>query len=121
MSNPEEKSVHEQIMATPDGMASIKQINWVISLYKDLIKKSITKSMTTIDASNDYINFGGKGGNDNLRGKFAIHLHSSFIPANKEFTKKRISGMIGEGLKGKFEKKFAKDLAISCSKYKKSA
>ena len=41
MSNTEEKSVHEQIMATPDGMASIKQINWVVSLYKDLIKKSI--------------------------------------------------------------------------------
>ena len=119
MSNTEEKSVEEQINATPDGMASIKQINYVISLYKDLIKKSITKSMTTIDASNDYINFGGKGGNENLRGKFAIHLHSSFIPANKEYTKKKISGMIGDALKGKFEKKFAKDLTVSCSKYVK--
>ena len=121
MSNTEEKSVHEQIMATKDGMASVRQINWLVSLYKELIKKSITKSMTTIDASNDYINFGGKGGRDNLRGKFAIHLHSTFIPANKEFTKNRISGMIAQGIKGKFEKKFAKDLAVSCSKYVKSA
>jgi len=120
MSNTEEKSVHEQILGTADGMASIKQINWVVSLYKDLIKKSITKSMTTLDASNDYINFGGKGGNDNLRGKFAIHLHSTFIPANKEFSKYRISGMIAEGIEGKLEKKFAKDLTVSCSKYVKA-
>ena len=52
----EYKTTHESIQANKDGMATDRQVNYLIALYRDVLKKSITKSMKKLDANNDYIN-----------------------------------------------------------------
>lgn len=116
----EYKNTHESIKANKDGAATDKQVNYLIVLYKDAIKQSITKSMTKLDKSNDYINFGKYNGNV-LRGKFALHAYSTFIPLNKEYTKNKVSELIHKAKEEqKFDKAFAKALVKSCNDYNKA-
>lgn len=113
----ENKSTHESILTTKDGVATPRQVNYLIALYKDTLKSSILKSHKKIDKTNDYINFAGRG---ELKGKFAIHMYNSFIPNNKEFTKNKVSGLIDNAIAlKKFDKTFAKSLVKSVNAYKK--
>ena len=111
------KSTHESILTTKDGMATPRQVNYLVALYKGTIQSSILKSHKKIDKTNDWLNFGGRG---ELKGKFAIHMYNSFIPANKEFTKNKVSGLIHNAKTlGKFDKTFAKSLVKSVNSYVK--
>mgnify|MGYP005995183081 FL=1 len=113
----ENKSTHESILTTKDGVATPRQVNYLIALYKETLKSSILKSHKKIDIKNDWVNFGGRG---ELKGKFAIHMYNSFIPANKEFTKNKVSGLIHNAKTlGKFDKTFAKSLVKSVNAYVK--
>lgn len=115
----EYKNTHESIKANKDGAATDKQVNYLIALYKDAIKQSITKSMTKLDKSNDYINFGKPAGA--LRGKFAIHAYNTFIPLNKEYTKNKVSELIHNAKESqKFDKTFTRSLVKSCNDYAKA-
>jgi len=112
----EYKTTHESIQANKDGMATDRQVNYLIALYRDLLKKSITKSMKKLDANNDYINFGLKAGP--LKGKLAIHCYNTFIPANKSLTRNKVSEMIHNAKESqKFDKAFAKALVKSANDY----
>lgn len=111
------KSTHESILTTKDGVATPRQVNYLVALYKETIKSSILKSHKKIDSTNDWINFGGRG---ELKGKFAIHMYNSFIPNNKEFTKNKVSGLINNAkMSNKFDKAFAKSLVKSVNAYVK--
>jgi hypothetical protein len=115
----EYKNTHESIKAHKDGAATDKQVNYLIALYKDAIKQSITKSMTKLDKSNDYINFGMRAGA--LRGKFAIHAYNTFIPQNREYTKNKVSELIHNAKESqKFDKTFTRSLVKSCNDYAKA-
>ena len=112
----ENQNLHNEITAMKDGSATERQVNYLVSLYKDAIKKSITKSMKGLDKNNDYINFGKPAGA--LRGKFAIHAWNSFIPSNhSDYTKNKVSTLISNALNKKFDRTFAKALATSCNTY----
>lgn len=111
------QSTHESILTNKDGVATPRQVNYLVALYKETLKSSVLKSHKKIDKNNDWINFGGRG---ELKGKFAIHMYNSFIPSNKEFTKNKVSGLIhnAKELK-KFDKAFAKSLVKSVNAYVK--
>ena len=113
----ESKTTHQQIMAVRDSMATPRQCNYLVFLYKDILKASILKSHKSLDKNNDWINFGGKG---ELKGKIAINFYNTFIPANAEFTKNKVSSLINDALNKKFNKTFAKQLIASVNAYKKS-
>ena len=113
----ERKTTHEEIMSVRDSMATPKQCNYLIYLYKDILKSCILKSHKNLDKSNDWVNFNGKG---DLRGKIAINFYNSFIPANAEYTKNKVSALINEAINGKFNKTFAKQLITSTNSYKNS-
>ena len=116
----EYKTTHESIKANKDGMATDRQVNYLIALYRDVLKKSITKSMKKLDANNDYINFKLEAGA--LRGKLAIHAYNTFIPMNKDLTKNKVSSMINDALTSKkFDRAFAKALVKSANDYVKPA
>lgn len=110
------KSTHESILTTKDGVATPRQVNYLVALYKETIQSSILKSHKKIDKSNDWINFGGRG---ELKGKFAIHMYNSFIPSNKAYTKNKVSGLIHNAKLNKFDKAFAKSLVKSVNSYVK--
>ena len=112
-----DKTTHESIMQVRDSMATPRQCNYLIYLYKATLKSCILKSHKRIDKSNDWVNFAGKG---ELRGKFAIHFYNSFIPANAEYTKNKVSSLINDALNDKFNKTFAKALVKSVNSYKKT-
>ena len=108
----EYKTTHESIKANKDGMATDRQVNYLIALYRDVLKKSITKSMKKLDANNDYINFGLRAGA--LKGKLAIHAYNTFIPMNKALPKNKVSEMIHNAKESqKFDRAFAKALVKS--------
>mgnify|MGYP003116649591 FL=1 len=114
----ESKTTHEEIMACRDTFATPKQCNYLVFLYKDILKASILKSHKSMDKTNDWVNFGGKG---DLKGKIAINFYNTFIPANAEFTKNKVSALIHEAKNNqKFDKAFAKSLIASVNSYKKS-
>lgn len=116
-------NTHAEISAQRDGDVTVKQVNYLISLYKETIKKSILKSHKTLDKSDDYMNFKWTKNRDRsrdaLKGKFGIHLHVQYIPENK-LTKNKVSKLIDDAKNSnKFDLKFAKSLVASCNKYKK--
>ena len=113
----ESKTTHEEIISVRDSMATPRQCNYLVFLYKDILKASILKSHKSLDKTNDWVNFGGKG---ELKGKIAINFYNTFIPANAEFTKNKVSSLINDALNGKFNKTFAKQLIASVNAYKKS-
>jgi len=114
-------NTHAEISAQRDGDVTVPQVNYLISLYKETIKKSILKSHKNLDKSADYANFvwSKNRSRDALKGKFGIHLHVQYIPENK-LTKNKISSLIHDAKNSnKFDLKFAKSLVASCNKYKK--
>lgn len=115
-------NTHAEISAQRDGDVTVPQVNYLISLYKETIKKSILKSHKNLDKSADYANFvwSKNKSRDALKGKFGIHLHVQYIPENK-LTKNKVSSLINDALNSKFDLKFAKSLVASCNKYKKVA
>jgi len=114
----ESKTTHQEIMQMRDSMATPKQCNYLVFLYKDILKANILKSHKSLDKTNDWVNFGGKG---ELKGKIAINFYNTFIPAHAEFTKNKVSALINDALtKKKFNKAFAKSLIASVNSYKKS-
>ncbi len=116
----EYKTTHESIKSNKDGMATDRQVNYLIALYRDVLKSSITKSMKKLDKDNDYINFGLRAGA--LKGKLAIHAYNTFIPTNKTLTKNKVSEMIHNAKESqKFDKAFAKALVKSANDYVKPA
>ena len=116
----EYKTTHESIQANKDGMATDRQVNYLIALYRDVLKSSITKSMKKLDANNDFVNFGIRAGA--LKGKLAIHCYNSFIPANKHMTRNFVSELIHNAKESqKFDKAFAKALVKSANDYVKPA
>ena len=113
-------NTHAEISAQRDGDVTVPQVNYLISLYKETIKKSILKSHKNLDKTADYANFvwSKNKSRDALKGKFGIHLHVQYIPENK-LTKNKVSSLINDALNSKFDLKFAKSLVASCNKYKK--
>lgn len=113
-------NTHAEISAQRDGDVTVPQVNYLISLYKETIKKSILKSHKNLDKTADYANFvwSKNKSKDALKGKFGIHLHVQYIPENK-LTKNKVSSLINDALNSKFDLKFAKSLVASCNKYKK--
>ena len=115
-------NTHAEISAQRDGDVTVPQVNYLISLYKETIKKSILKSHKNLDGSSngDYPNFAYTKGNKKnaLKGKFGVHLMVDYVPANK-LTKNKISAMIQDALNDKYDLKFAKALVASANKYKK--
>jgi len=113
-------NTHAEISAQKDGDVTVPQVNYLISLYKETIKKSILKSHKNLDKSADYANFvwSKNRSRDALKGKFGIHLHVQYIPENK-LTKNKVSSLINDALNSKFDLKFAKSLVASCNKFKK--
>lgn len=115
----EDKTTHEGIKGNKDKGATIKQVNTVCSIYRKVLAQSITKTML-LDKSADYMNFSKPMG-DNIKGKFALNMWSTFIPANKEYTMHKVSSLISDALKlKKFDKAFAKALVKSCNDYAKA-
>jgi len=114
-------NTHAEISAQRDGDVTVPQVNYLISLYKETIKKSILKSHKNLDSSADYPNFSYSKNNKKnaLKGKFGVHLMVDYVPANK-LTKNKISGLIDDAKNGKFDLKFAKALVASANKYKKA-
>lgn len=114
----ETQNTHQSIIAQKDGSASEKQVNYLVALYKESIKKAITKSMKGLDKNSDYMNF-QKQMTGYIRGKFALHAWVSFIPANgKVYTKNKVSEMIYNAVNNnKFDTKFSKALVTSCNQY----
>ena len=87
----------ESISKSKDGSATELQGNYLLSLYKEELRKSVLKSQDNIklDKSRDYINFNKPYGN-RIKGSFGMHLMSTFIPLNKEYTKIKVSNMIND-------------------------
>lgn len=116
----EYKTTHESIKSNKDSFATDRQVNYLIALYRDTLKKSITKSMKNLDKDNDFVNFGIRAGA--LKGKLAIHCYNSFIPANKHMTRNFVSELIHNAKESqKFDKAFAKALLTSANDYVKPA
>ena len=119
MSKTESKT-HAEISAQRDGDVTIPQVNYLISLYRETIKKSILKGHKNLNKSEDFVNFkwSRNKSRDALKGKFGIHLYVNFIPANK-LTKNKVSSLINDAINSKFDLKFTKALVTSCNKYEK--
>jgi|DEB0MinimDraft_6_1074348.scaffolds.fasta_scaffold47137_1 hypothetical protein len=112
----EDKTTHESIANTKDGAATVNQVNTLCSIYRNVLTQSITKTMK-LEKDQGYLNF-GKRFQDGVKGKFALHMYLNFIPANKEYTKHKVSKLISDALKlKKFDKTFAKALVKSCNDY----
>tara|TARA_R110002020_G_scaffold469463_1_gene694513 strand:- start:1185 stop:1559 length:375 start_codon:yes stop_codon:yes gene_type:complete len=111
----------ESIAKSKDGSATELQGNFLLSLYKEELRKSVLKSQDNIklDKSRDYINFNKPYGN-RIKGSFGMHLMSTFIPLNKEYTKIKVSNMINDAKNNKkFDKKFIKAFLKSKNDYVK--
>ena len=85
----EDKTTHEGIKGNKDKGATIKQVNTVCSIYRKVLAQSITKTML-LDKDADYMNFSKPMG-DNIKGKFALNMWSTFLLRSLIITKPRMS------------------------------
>ena len=120
----ETKNIHQSIAKTEDGPATTNQVNYLISLYEEMLTTAIDGSKRPeykrLKKFNNFMLFKNKY-QDNVKGILGVHLWSTYIPANKNMTKHTLSNMINSAYnEKKFDKKFITSFLKSANSYKKA-
>lgn len=112
------ESVHDQIIkASGKEEPTIKQCNYLIGLYKDLIRKSILKKHTALlnAKTSDFPQFY----NPRTKvGNFALHFLNTFSVENS-LNRGAVSALIQNAKDGKFDKTWVRPFVDSANSYKK--
>ena len=119
----EKKNIHQSIASTKDGSVTEAQVNYLLSLYRELLITAIDGSKRPEDKKlknfNNYMLFEKK--HYGVKGILGLHLWSTFIPENAGYTKHSVSSMIDSARNDKFDKKFISALLKSANSYKKES
>jgi hypothetical protein len=113
-------SQHEQIVKRGGKEPTDLQCRYLINLYKELIKKSIMKKHTALQAAKtkDYPHFVLSNTKNNL-GTFALHYMNTFSVANN-INQAKVSEIIHNAAnEDKFDKTWIKPFLDSANSYKK--
>ena len=119
----EKKNIHQSIASTKDGSVTEAQVNYLLSLYRELLITAIDGSKRPeykkLKNFNNYMLFEKK--HYGVKGILGLHLWSTFIPENAGYTKHSVSSMIDSALNDKFDKKFLSAFLKSANSYKKES
>lgn len=112
------KNTHESIIEKANSPATVNQCNYLMSLYRDALLKSVTDKHDNLNIENDYLNFRKRFGG--LSGTWTLHLFDTFIPQNgKKYMKNEVSKLISDAISGKFNKTFINSFLKSKNSYVK--
>jgi len=113
-------SVHSQIIkASGKEEPTIKQCNYLMGLYKDLIRKSILKKHEALQnaKSSDFPFFYNA---KTKVGNFALHYLNTFSVQNN-LNRGDVSTLISEAKEGNFTKAWIRPFLDSANSYKKAS